>query len=755
MNLILRQYEENVFFGYGMLWMWFGTFAVEWTGGRLAAGMGQVVEICVDVCVVCSDLSDRAGELVRGQDLAKPVGLFAFVLCMCCMALWSVRKTSFRSTSLRRMSLCMCIGLVLPCVYGMVLSLVHLRWASTLAVLVAYNMGTATMTNSRCQSTAAQKGWQPVATETAGVRKLKPWNISAIKGRQQKQLVRALFCRMYKTGNCQIHTSMQEGLRHGFHVVCRVVMCVSSAFSVWQNVWKRHRLVRVVVFALFWLLSGSDMEYGRLSTACILCTLCNLHCTWCRMLSFVTCCLTCPSHTVIAGAFFAVFVPFAPRAAVFPALEIRASGSRQKASKCVRWRCRNRDMLSAHADLFKGHGMDPVADCHTLETKAMDAEECQRHKEEIEAAIGRQENFVDKYKILWDRMRTLMTWDRMGIRIETASDAGLGRATMFTRNPFIQNKLQQHVCTDGSKKVYRSVATVMGSLQTCVNKYNEELLTCYGPEEIGDCLCRLFEEIRCNRLAWQSKEASRKTLPLEAAYRAVALRHAQESQEPTSDLLRDFSILNAMQAKEQRNTFTGLVNFRSRTCWLNSAIQLLWHSGFVSEWLHCSEIVPRTSLQRPFPGKELRQLFNWMGHYEVIAPIELLHFVLNHWQNYGFIDRQCDAMEFLEVMHDLSNAPESTMQVGVCFNASPRDISENVLEARCTLQEFVDLQLKECHVALENVSTQILVKTIPFVVNAVTGELFWMQNRIADWDSEVDLSKLFRQSPEIPQCLLD
>ena len=52
---------------------------------RLAAGMGQVVEICVDVCVVCSDLSDRAGELVRGQDLAKPVGLFAFVLCMCCM----------------------------------------------------------------------------------------------------------------------------------------------------------------------------------------------------------------------------------------------------------------------------------------------------------------------------------------------------------------------------------------------------------------------------------------------------------------------------------------------------------------------------------------------------------------------------------------------------------------------------------------------------------------------------------------------
>ena len=135
-----------------------------------------------------------------------------------------------------------------------------------------------------------------------------------------------------------------------------------------------------------------------------------------------------------------------------------------------------------------------------------------------------------------------------------------------------------------------------------------------------------------------------------------------------------------------------------------------------------------------------------MGHYEVIAPIEMLHFVLCDWPNYGFIDRQCDAMEFLQVVHELSNAPQSTSQVGVCFNASPRDISQNVLESSCTMQDYVDMQLQDCNVALDNESRQILVQTIPFVVNAVTGELFWMQNRIVDWDSEVDLSRLFRQS---------
>ena len=72
--------------------------------------------------------------------------------------------------------------------------------------------------------------------------------------------------------------------------------------------------------------------------------------------------------------------------------------------------------------------------------------------------------------------------------------------------------------------------------------------------------------------------------------------------------------------------------------------------------------------------------------------------------------------------------------------------SQNVLESSCTMQDYVDMQLQDCNVALANESRQILVQTIPFVVDAVTGELFWMQNRIVDWDSEVDLSRLFEQS---------
>ena len=642
----------------------------------------------------------------------------------------------------------MCFWLAAPGVYGMVLFLLHVRWVCMLAVLVAYNIGTCTSTDQRCNSRPEEKAYRPPSPKSTIALKLKPWNISCVKGRQNKKLVRWMFCRMCRKvpeKNC-----IKEALQHSCSVFCQVVMCVSSALCVWQNVWKHHRSVRVAAFSLFWLLGGGDREYGCLSTACILCTLCNLHCTWCRMLSFVTCCLACPSHNVTVAACFAMFVPFAPRV-VFPQLEIRSSGNKQNAANYIRWRCRNRDILSSQADLFKGHGMDPEADCHTLETKAMSAEECKRHKDEIVAGIGRQEHFDDKYKVLWDGMKTLMTWKRMVIRIEKTSDAGLGRATVCTRSAYIQNKMQKHGGTDAMKegsqqKMFRSEAAVMGSLQTCVKQYNAKLLQSYGPEEIGDCLCRLFEEIHCNRLMWQSQEASCKTLSLAAACRAVALRQAQERQEPTSDLLRDFSIAHAMQDKQHRNTFTGLVNFCDRTCWLNSAVQLLWHGDFMSEWLYYSENLPRTPLQRRFPVKEIRQLFNWMGHYEVIAPIEMLHFVLCNWPNYGFIDRQCDAMEFLQVVHELSNAPQSTSQVGVCFNASPRDISENVLESSCTMQDYVDMQLQDCNVALDTESRQILVQTIPFVVNAVTGELFWMQNRIVDWDSEVDLSRLFRQS---------
>ena len=53
----------------------------------------------------------------------------------------------------------------------------------------------------------------------------------------------------------------------------------------------------------------------------------------------------------------------------------------------------------------------------------------------------------------------------------------------------------------------------------------------------------------------------------------------------------------------------------------------------------------------------------------MVAPFELLHFVLDHWQNYGFIDQQCDSAEFIDVMHQLSNAPVSTEKVHVLLQS--------------------------------------------------------------------------------------
>ena len=183
--------------------------------GCLCRGLKCLCCLC-SLWIVCSDL-------FCGQDVAKPMALFAFVLCMCCMALWSVRKRSFRSKSLRRMSLCMCIGLVAPCVYGMALSLWHLRWVCMLAVLVAYNMSPGTvLKDQRRNSFEAEKAYRPVATGSAVASKLKPWNISGVKGRQKKKLVRLMFCPMCGEGNCK--NSMKEALRHGCNVLCEVVL---------------------------------------------------------------------------------------------------------------------------------------------------------------------------------------------------------------------------------------------------------------------------------------------------------------------------------------------------------------------------------------------------------------------------------------------------------------------------------------------------------------------------------------------------
>ena len=247
------------------------------------------------------------------------------------------------------------------------------------------------------------------------VRKPKPWNISCIKGRKDKKMIRMMFCCILRPISCKI--CIQEG----WHYVCSVLLAgalrMCSGLLVWQHVWQEYRSVRLLLFALFWLLCGGHPEYGLFSVVCLWCTSANLHCSCCKMLSFATCWLVCPSHNATVAAVFAMLVPFAPRV-VFPMLEIRNSASRQQEAKCLRWRCRNTEMLRTHGELFKGHGMDPSASCHTLETKPLSASECEALKKQIAAAISRQENFIDKYNILWDRMKTFMTWDRMAIGIE-------------------------------------------------------------------------------------------------------------------------------------------------------------------------------------------------------------------------------------------------------------------------------------------------------------------------------------------------
>ena len=695
--------------------------------------------------VACNGLQMAPEGTARNEEVAKPTGLFAFLLYMCCMGLWSLRMKSFGRKSLHRSIVSICAVLLSPSLYGMALSLWHCSFVWMLGVSVFYAARRRILMHHKCHRAVAVER----TCASPGIKKPKPWNVSCIKGSKNKNMTRMMFCYIFRPISCKIR--IQEGCHYVWSVVLVGALCTCSGFLAWQRVWQEYRLVRLMLFVLFWLLCGGHTEYGCLSVVCLLCTLGNLHCSWCKMLSFATCWLVCPSHNATVAAVFAILVPFAPRV-VFPMLEIRNSSSRQKEAKCLRWRCRNTEMLITHAELFKGHGMDPGASCHTLETKPLSAEECAALKEQIVAAISTQENFLDKYNILWDRMKTFMTWDRIAIGIERTSDASVGRATVQVQNPVVQQRLER-VFRDGTKKMYRSSTIVLSGLQPCVQKYREELGSCYGPLEVGDCLCRFFEEVRENRLVWQSRELGRKSLPLEAACRSVALRRAQERQEPTSELLRDFSIVNVMQAKQGQNTFTGLVNFQSLTCWLNSAVQLLWHSEFVYEWLHYSETVERTSLQRPFPSKEFSQLFKWIGNYEVVAPIELLHFVLDHWQNYGFIDRQCDAMEFLQVVHQLSNAPESTEQVSVCFNAGPLRQSDTLGE-ECSLQEFVDLQLKQRHGTLATVSKEILLQTIPFVVNEVTAELSWIASKIVDWSAEVDLRMLFTEMSEMqPRCL--
>ena len=276
----------------------------------------------------------------RNQDVAKPTGLFAFLLYMCCMGLWSLRMKSLRRQSLQRSHFCISAVLLFPCMYGMALSLWHFYFVWMLGASVSYAASKRMLTHQMCDRAAAV---EPTCA-SSGFRKPKPWNISCIKGRKNKKMMRMMFCSIFRPVSCKIR------IQEGWHYVCSVVLAgvlrMCSGLPVWQHVWQEYRLVRLLLFALFWLLCGGNTEYGRLSVVCLLCTLGNLHCSWCKMLSFAPCWLVCPSHNATVAAVFAMLVPFAPRL-VFPMLEIRNSASRQKEAKCLRWRCRNRNV--AHA----------------------------------------------------------------------------------------------------------------------------------------------------------------------------------------------------------------------------------------------------------------------------------------------------------------------------------------------------------------------------------------------------------------------
>ena len=147
---------------------------------------------------------------------------------------------------------------------------------------------------------------------------------------------------------------------------------------------------------------------------------------------------------------------------------------------------------------------------------------------------------------------------------------GLSRATVQIASPVMRERLAR-VFTDVPKRMFRSVPAGTSGLKKCVYKYQEELTACDGPSEMGDCLRRLFAEASQNKHMWRAKELGCNSLPLEVACRAAALRHAQETQEPTSKFLENFSIVHVMQRVQERN-------FKLKTCWLNS-MQLLWHSG--------------------------------------------------------------------------------------------------------------------------------------------------------------------------------
>ena len=105
----------------------------------------------------------------------------------------------------------------------------------------------------------------------------------------------------------------------------------------------------------------------------------------------------------------------------------------------------------------------------------------------------------------------------------------------------------------------------------------------------------------CEKLNWQSQELSVGTLSLAAASRAAALHRAQETLEVTHKVLEGLKVSEIMQAIRQENIYTGLLNCKSVTCWLNAAWQLLYRSAFLPEWLHSAETVERGGSAKAVP----------------------------------------------------------------------------------------------------------------------------------------------------------
>ena len=115
--------------------------------------------------------------------VAKPTGLFAFLLYMCCMGLWSLRMKSLRRQSLQRSIFCISAVLLFPCMYGMALSLWHFYFVWMLGASVSYAASKRMLTHQMCDRVAAV---EPTCA-SSGFRKPKPWNISCIKGRKNKK----------------------------------------------------------------------------------------------------------------------------------------------------------------------------------------------------------------------------------------------------------------------------------------------------------------------------------------------------------------------------------------------------------------------------------------------------------------------------------------------------------------------------------------------------------------------------------------